>query len=442
MSTSHIPDALPVTCGAPPQAEAVPSVLPVPTVLPVRRPQVPEGNAVLRGFAAFFGWIWRWVAGALLCFNTFILSYVTSILVVGWSYRWMQAVVLRGWWKQSPKRREGSFADFCDSLGPNGPVPRPRWFLRERIVSVMERPGPGGQPASAGRQIGRALTVPWHSLWLNFKTGLAGLFCTYLLTGWGCLLMVFGWEYGWLTSINRYYEQHYVGYATFAFGALLFILAMFYVPMAQAHQAATGQARAFFEFRFIRRLVRARLTAYVGLAALTGLASLVLSIVVLASVGDTFPANDRALTPQEGLALFWQYLFWFTLLLLFPLYLLLRFVAAVIYRSAVFKVLRQGTVTRAELNPVLAGWLEKMDLKVIPQAQTTGLGWYARLTTRFAYRRVLFTILFLLWLAFPVRLLAAYFFRSHPVVGFMNQPMIQMPSFDFVPEHLYMGGNE
>jgi hypothetical protein len=450
MSRSDIPEVRPAVRAAPPEmlpvAAAVPPevlpVLPARPAPPPRPPQTAWGNPVLRTFASLFGWIWRLAVGALMCFNYYVLSYFTSIFAVGWTYRWMQAVVLRGWWKQSPKRHDGSFRDFCDSLGLDGPVPRPRWFLRERIVAFMRRPGPGGQPASGLRLFGRALTIPWHSLWLNFKIGLAGVFCTFLLTGWGCLLMVFGWEFGWFNSINRYYEQYLFGPGSFLLGLVLFILAMFYVPMAQAHQAATGQARAFFEFRFVRRLIRARLMPYVGLAMLTGFASLILTIVVLQSVGENFAGNDRTLSPEEGFQVYWVYLLAFTAFLLFPLYLLLRFVAAVIYRSAVLKALRQGTITRAELNPVLARWMERMELKVIPRAETVGLGWYARLTTRFAYRRVLFTVLFFVWLVFATRMLVHHFFRSDPVVGYLNHPMIQMPCFDFIPAHLYQGKNE
>jgi hypothetical protein len=455
MSTSNIPDVLPV----------YPEVLPVRPARAAPPPPAARGNRLLRWLGALCGWLWRWVAASVMCFNGLALglgptgpviapvlaetgatvaiplSYLTSIIAVGWTYRWMQAVVLRGWWKRSPKRQEGSFQDFCDSLGRDAPVPRPRWFLRERIAAYLSRPAPGGQQAGVLRRFGRALTVPWHSLWLNFKTGLAAVFCTYLLTGWGCLLMLFSWEFGWFNSINRYYEQAWVGPVTGLVGSLLFILAMFYVPMAQAHQAATGQARAFFDFRFVRRLVRARLLAYVGLAILMWLASLTLSIAVLASAAQPF-ADPKAMSAAEGLEAFRHYLGAWTFLGLVPAYLLLHFVAAVIYRSAVLKVLRQGVVTRAELNPVLARWLDKLDLNVTPRAERTGLTWYAKLTARFAYRRVLFTVLFLLWAAFVMRFYVHYFFRSHPVVGFLNHPMIQMPCFDFIPEHLHLGRDE
>ena len=456
MSTSNIPEVLPVARAAPPD------VVPVRPARPTPRAR---GNAILRWFGALCGWLWRWVAATAMCFNglaigigpgvlviapTLVemgaetaipLSYFTSILAVGWTYRWMQAVVLRGWWKRSPKRQEGSFQDFCDSLGQGDPVARPRWFLRERIGAYLSPPAPGGRPAGALRLFGRALTVPWHSLWLNFKTGLAAIFCTYLLTGWGCLLMLFSWEFGWFNSINRYYEQAWVGPVTGIVGSLLFILAMFYVPMAQAHQAATGQARAFFDFRFVRRLVRARLTAYVGLAVLMWIASLILSVAVLASTGQSF-ADPKVMPAAEGLEAFRRYLGLWTFFGLVPAYLILHWVAALIYRSAVLKVLRQGIVTRAELNPVLGRWLDKLELKVTPRLETTGLNWYAKLTARFAYRRVLFTVLFLLWVTFVMRFYVHYFFRSHPVVGFLNHPMIQMPCFDFIPEPLYQGRDE
>src|SRR5207247_5070505 len=124
----------------------------------------------------------------------------------------------------------------------------------------------------------RVLRLPWHSLWLNFKIGLQGLSCTYILAGLGCLLMLFSWEFGWLNSFNKGYEQALIGPLTGLLGIFIFIAAMFYVPMAQVHQAVTGDFRAFFDIRFVWRLIRARLSAYVILAALIALISLPLEI--------------------------------------------------------------------------------------------------------------------------------------------------------------------
>src|SRR5262249_12916051 len=107
------------------------------------------------------------------------------------------------------------------------------------------------------------------------------------------------------------------------------------------------------------------------------------------------------------------------------------------------KVLRKGTVTRAELNPVLARWFDRLELQIIPRAQTTGLRWYARLTGRLTYRVAPYTVLFLvLWMTYVGRFLPQYFFRSHPVMAYLNHPMVQMPCFDFIPAHLHQGQNE
>ena len=61
------------------------------------------------------------------------------------------------------------------------------------------------------RQAFRALRLPWHALWLNFKIGLQATLCTWLLVGWGCLIMVFSWNFGWLNSFNKGYEESLVG---------------------------------------------------------------------------------------------------------------------------------------------------------------------------------------------------------------------------------------
>src|SRR5262249_16419104 len=216
----------------------IPEVLPVlPEVMPVVRPRAqeprrPRTEPPLREYPLWvwtrtiLGWIWRWLAGAWLCFNAFLFSYLTSIVVVGWTYRWMQGLVLRGWWQQS-KRRTGSFEDFCAGLGRDVPTARPRWFWQERIAAAMARPVPGrGKPGPVGLGV-RALRVPWHSLWRNFKVGFQGLFCTYLLTGWGCLLMLVSWEFGWLNSFNKGYEQAWIGPTTGFLGVLLLIAALF-----------------------------------------------------------------------------------------------------------------------------------------------------------------------------------------------------------------------
>lgn len=394
------------------------------------------------------GWLWRLFAGAFLCLN-----FWSSVLVVGWLYRRMQAVVLRSWWRQSKLRDLGTFAEFCDTLGPDAPVLRPRWFLRERVRATLAADPLG--------RFGRALTVPVHSLGRNLKVGFQALFCTFLLTGWGCLLMLFSWEFGWLNSFNKGYEQAFLGPFTGLFGVLLFVGAMFYVPMAQAHHAATGDYRAFFDFRFVWRLIQTRPVMYLGLALLFVLVSLPLEALKIVPGNEDFLGNNPQLTDAEALTMLQRYLLACCGVLFVGL-LLVRGVAARIYASAVLFALRQGRVARSDLHPVLGDWLDRLRLDVEPERPPPVLRRVVRFGARRLTRPLLYTALALVWVAFVARTYLGEFLKSHsplvglstvqllpgvanpmgehvnrqPFVGFANHPLVQLPCFDLIPKHL------
>jgi len=410
---------------------------------------------------ALLGWCWRLGIGALFCLNWL---YLSGIVVTGWTYRWMQARVVRGWWKTSRFARQGSFEDFCAARSLEAPVARPRWFLQEHVRLTLNKPAADGRPPGAVRLAWRALRLPWHSLWLNFKIGFQGLFCTFLLTGWGCLLMQFSWQFGWLNSFHKGYEQAFLGPLMGILGIALFIGAMFYVPMAQVHQAVTGTCWAFFDFRLVWRLARARLTAYVGLALLTALAALPLHIlavvpaffVVQGAFADDFVNFWDTASDAEVLAALRLYLL-ACCLVLFPTLLVLRLAAARIYRSAVLKVLRRGWVSRQQLHPLLAGWLDCMDLYPPPARAPGTLTKVVRFGGRSFYRGVLYGTLFLAWFIFVAQVYVGEFLSRHravgflnpaddlvnddPLAGFLNHPLVQVPAFDFIPKHLKHAAN-
>jgi hypothetical protein len=448
VSQTDLPQALPAPAGA--AAEMPLPALPIPVAGPAPdfRSLQDFGSLDIRRhpsflvhvgrfFLALGGWLWRWLVGAAMCFNFFVVSWITSIVAVGWTNRVVQMMVLRCWWWRSELREGMTFAEFCDSLGEGAPVHRPRWFVQERLLARLDKPRPGGGKPDVVTVFGRMLFWPWHSLWLNFKLGFKATFCTYALLGLPCLLMLWSWEQGWLNSFHGGYEQAWLGPTIGFLGVALFIAAMFYVPMAQAHQAATGQARAFFDFRFVWQLVRTRITAYVMLAAFVGFWAWIQLIARNTVVSASFSGNAAA-SAEAGLQHFRVYLFQVSLLL-FPVWVLLRVFGGLVYQSAVLKALRTGTVVHADLHPVLRDWLTALNLRVLPRAAPTGLTWAARLTARWTYRRVMFTVLFFVWLAFFVRFYLGYFFVYDPYVGFLNHPMIQVPCFDFVPYHLYQG---
>jgi hypothetical protein len=462
VSQTNLPEVRPA-----PVLEVLPAGPPsLPPLIPDIQRRRPAFVGRLFGLVrAALGWTWRWLVGAVMCFNFFILSWFTAVVAVGWTNRLVQAVVLRSWWRRSEVRHRMTFAEFCDSLGPDAPSPRPRWVWQERPLAHLNQPASTAVPSQGpllyqlacwlrvwlqvtfnvplqrGHRPGpitkalRVICWPWHSLWLNFKQGLLASLCTLTLLGLPCLFMCWSWEQGWINSFNGGYEEAFRGLGLGLVGIFLFAAMMVYVPMAQTHQAVTGRARSFFEFRFIWQLIRARLTVYVLLALAIGFWSLVLTLARDVVASENFAGNSAA-TAEEGLAAFRLYLFVVSLFM-FPVYVLLRVFAALVYQSAVLKVLRRGMVTYRELHPTLAGWHQALNLKVVPRAETVGLGWAARLVVSVTYRRTLLTGLYLLWILFLVRFYVGYFFVYDPYIGILNHPLIEIPCFDFIPQHLY-----
>jgi hypothetical protein len=482
MSPRHIPDVL--SADEPFIADA----------LPARRRSLPRGYRPTRLLdlpdllLGGLGWCWRWLVLSLLCMN-----YWSSIFVVGWLYRWMQGVVLRGWWERSRLSDEMSFADFCDRLGPDAPTTRPRLLVQERVSAALARPAPDGGKPTGLRTFLRYLRVPWNSAWLNLRVGFLALFCTYALTGFGCLLMAFSWWGGWNNSFHKGYEEAFVGPFLGVSGILLFVAAMIYVPMAQVHQAVTGEAQAFFHFRTVWRLIQARPVTYVALAALTALASLPLE--VLRTIPEFFGqmgAYPDDATNAEVLQFYQTYRFCCALVLMTSL-LVLRLFAAFNYRSAVLVALRRGWLDRSDLHPRVEGWLDRLGLLEpepgAPEVSEWGpgsLAWWGfgvanlllfaalllalllagaggllvvavpwavcwllvgavyvglvrgvRAYLRFTAWQVAFGLLFWIWFLFVAKVYVAEFMNHHPVTGFMNHPVVQLPCLDSVPGHLY-----
>jgi hypothetical protein len=382
------------------------------------------------------GWAWRLFAGALLCMNPF-----TALLVVGWLYRWIQGRVLYAWYRQSPRRQKWTFEEFRRQLGPDAPVTRPRWVLREDFFDTnamrreVHRPTADGEPPFLFKRLFRWAVAPFRSLWLNFKLGVGGVLATCLLAGWGAALMTFSWEFGWRNSFHKGYEFAAVGPITGLLGIALFALAMLYVPMAQVHQAVTGDFRAFFDFRFVWRLVRARLSAYLVLAlAFLGVGLFFEILKTAPAFFDRFPAYEE-LSDQELLTqLRWYFLACSGFFLVAVL--VLRFLGAWLYRSAVLKVLRRGRVKREQLHPRLADWLGRLDMLPEPAPEHSFTSRVVRLHLRRVYRPVLYTLLFVVWVAFTSKVYVGEFLNYHPVVGFLNHPLIQVPCFNYVPPHL------
>lgn len=419
-------------------SETIASLSPFPSATILSSPS-PSAPAPAPGLAkrlrgAFWKcliFVWKWVVGAVLCMNP-----LGALLVVGWTYRLVQRIALKQWWKRRPQRQAGmSFRDFLEADMSTRPHTHwPNWIVQQSVMHELS--GRGEQKAARSRAI-RLLVAPLHSLWLNAKIGTQGIFNTWVLTLPGCALWLFAWYAGWNNSFHKGYEQWWVGPTTGWLGVLAFMAAMFYLPLAQARQAATGDWRAFYQFRLVRELIRRRWLACLGLAWLYSVFSV--PLMVMRAAPAFFPQGmpDLVNASDAQIVKILTVYFFGCCLAVFPAYVLLRLVAARIYASALLASTAAGTVQSAELTAVERSALERLGL-ACSQARPAkhilvrAVGW-----TGSRVARTLGTIAALLiWFSFVGQIFILEFFNYHLGLGWLNQPLVQLPWFFDLPTHL------
>ncbi len=354
--------------------------------------------------------LWKTFAGAFLC-----QGLLASILVVGWVQRAMQRSALRYWQRHADD--DTPFATFAAA----------------REDSAAHRHWPNWVFTSGSRS---ALRDWVGSLWLNARLGAAAIFNTWVLTLPACGLWLFAWYDGWNNSFTKGYEQAAVGPLTGLLGVALFIAAMLYVPLAQARQAATGSWRSFYEFSLVFALIRRRWWSCVRLAGLY--AALSIPVMLLKTgplVLDRLPGYP-ALSDADALGLIRLY-FFVAGIAVFGVYIALRLAAARIYAAGVLAMLRDGTLAPARLGALERSVLSRLDLlrvearaprPVVLRAVGGASLWTARAGAT--------AVAAVIWFAFVAQIFISEFLNYHPVVGWMNQPLVQLPWFRYIPSGL------
>jgi len=271
------------------------------------------------------------------------------------------------------------------------------------------------------------------ALWRNVREGFAGVMNTWVLTLPGCGLWLFSWYDGWNNSFNKGYEQYWVGPLTGWLGVMLFILAMFYVPMGLARQAVTGQWRSFYDFALVRAVARERWVACLALAAGFALANVPVMLMKTAPVVfDRLPGYDR-MTDAEVVAMVKRFYF-FCGPVFFVLVMRLRVWAAGIYAGGVVGALHRGKVEARMLSEREREALESAGLmagEVRPQRHVV-LRWTIDMTGR-AARWTGAVIVFVVWFTFVAQIFVSEFLNYHPLIGWLNQPLIQLPVVRYLP---------
>jgi hypothetical protein len=382
-------------------------------------PSVASGSTLGRGLRWALSWLWSLAVGAVFC-----LSLVTGLIVLGWFARWMRGRVLRGLYRVSPRRQEATLAEVCADLGEREPG-RPHWFLRD---------GSSEKPQS--RSLLNLLLWPVWGLGTNLKLGLKLALGTWLTLGWACALLFFAWEYGWEISFNKQYERSPVGASTTLIGISLLVLMLPYVLLAQVHLAITGELKSMLDYRLIRKMIRVSLWPLLLIAVLllgTGTIFEGLKSGGRLAMGQHLGSEPTAAEIRELQKFMQAYFFWSCVGLMVTL-VVLKGLTAWIYRRALVKLLASGEVQPGDLPPVLTRWVIGLRLLPLPGKVARPTWRVPRFLGRSALRVALFVVLFL----FTFRTHVGVFLTYDPNLSssFLNQPLVQVPWFNFTPENL------
>ncbi len=346
----------------------------------------------MRRVGRFVMFVWRVLAGALFC-----STVVLSIAAAGWMYRAMQRAVHKRWHR-------------CANVGFDQPWPG--WLTHR---------GRGGWRRVIG------------SIVANFRIGGQAVFNTWVVTMPGCVLWLFAWYAGWDNSFNKGYEQAAIGPATGVLGVVLFIAVMFYLPMAQARQASTGNWRSFYQFKQVRAVIRQKWLACLGLAAAFAAVSLPVTILKTLPISFDRMAGYEQMTDEQVIKYLQQY-FFFACLFVFPSIVWVRLLAGRIYAGGMLAALHSGAIERGELDDREAQVLGELNLlegRAQPQRHVL-----LRISINMTNRAARWTcggIAALLWFTFVAQIFVAEFLNHHPIIGWMNQPLVQLPWFKYLP---------
>ncbi|MEM7233299.1 MAG: hypothetical protein AAF517_14070 [Planctomycetota bacterium] len=375
------------------------------------------------------GALWRYLFGALLAMNP-----VSAIAVVGWTNRWVQRAVVRRLCKLSPTAQ--TFESFVqDNDDARSLLRSPNWITRQdfrRELAALES-------ASKLRRAWFSLTSAWHSLYRNFRIGLLALFNTWVLTIPACFFWLYGWFAGWNNSFHKGYEHAWVGPVTGMLGVALFIAVMFYVPLAQARQAVTGDWKSFWDGRFLRTLQAQSWKRSILVAAGYSLISLPFSI--LLTLPGFFPQISPELaefSDAEVLSFLRRYYFGVALYG-FAAFVALRWISGRAYTSALLSAWKRGRIERSELAPVEARVLDSLGLLPPVEDPKRGILPAVRATSHRAVRWACGALAVFAWFSFVAQIFVREFLNYHPVIGWLNQALVQLPWFSHIPSHLSDG---
>ena len=288
-----------------------------------------------------------------------------------------------------------------------------------------------------GRRLSRWIHSLLHSLGLNWRVGLAGILTTWSLTLLPVVIESLAWYTGWQISFTKLYEESETGQALGLLAVLIFSLVMVYLPLAQARHGVTQDWRSFFDLRMIRALIGCRPMRLFLLAIGYVIASLIL--LYFKAMPAFFPVINpdlESLSATEALDRLRDYYF-YTGSIGFLIVVLLRSWAARIYISGVVNLWTRSRLDQHAFHPQERRLLELTQIPYGSHQSTSS--WVQRFLSwplRIGYRGGLIGITLIAWGGFSFLPFVSQFIHYYPVIGFLNQPLVQLPSFQYIPADL------
>ncbi len=415
----------------------------MPTYANARLQDVISGDAgIMRRLKKALAFVVKALVGAWLVQGMFgafgALNFVGAVIVIGWTSRLMQRHALHIWWKHSQPWNEGvRFQTFVGSEEElRDHLTRPNWSLRQQFLAHLR--SEEHEKRTRTRKATFILGSLFVSLWRNLKIGAQVIFCTWVVTLVPVMLWQFAWTHGWEISFTKGYEHSAVGFSTWLLGTILFIGVMFYLPVAQARQAVSGDWKAFFHFKAVRHLIKRR---WFFCFILAGLYALVSIPVMWAKSAIYFIGNNNptveAMTAVEQLQFLNNYLFIVSLFIVLPAFVFLRIVATKIYASSLREAVKTGDAEKARLSEFESNAFRALGVNERPQKEralpTRFVLWTGSLTGRITTA----VLCFFIWFSFAFQPVVQQFFIYQPGgKGYLNHPLVQLPFFHFVPGEL------
>ena len=370
----------------------------------------------------------------LLVCTIWCQTLFTSILALGWSYRWVRHRVSQRLFQFSPMAEKTTWQQFASNLEPLTPV---------RDIPNLFRRQPG--ISSPSHSVFKCIHNWLHAAWLNFRVGLGGILTTWVLTLFPCIIWAYAWYTGWHISFTKMYEESATGFSLGFSGLLLFTAIMLYLPTAQARHAFTNDWHSFFDWRFISALLWRRPLQLFLLAIGYVIVNVVLTFFkALPTFFTTINPALETLPAIEALEFLNQYYF-YTGGMAFLFFLALRTIAGNIYSSALREMWCQSTLKPEAFNREEIRLFELLEVDYGSRYQKPGLvRKILGIPLNVTYRGGMLTLTVLVWSVFNFIPFVSEFANYYPVRGFLNQPLVQLPCFRYVPTHLEAktGGEE